>query len=449
MFFEWAGLAERRFAFRASAALAAFLAAAAATAYAAGAPEEAARFLAEARKKYADPCGQDLKSFSAEVALRSSPDPRVSAVKEKIKFAWSWSAPDREDFAMLDVPETLHKQIRQVCQGMWREALVAPVLDQIAAGEKLEASESDREMAVSGRHPELKRFRAVFEKESRKLLRIEIEDRAAELRFGFREEKGLFRLEWKEALAGGVRVLKRSWESPKPVNSWVLPSILSVESREGQPTSFNVLYVTVNGKPAVMGEQDPEEIRKAVDEFRKGWPSWDDLEKISRMKTLAKTDHDLASAAIAALGLADREPIVRKQAAQSLGEMGRKNVVPQMIAAMDQNEGFIETYVVLIRALGMIGDPRAIPVLSKDWWNQKGSESGYAAARAKIDALGDIRDKRSVDAIIDLFFIAPDEGLGPLADNIVNSLKKLTGQDFSRNRRAWKDWWKKNRDSYK
>jgi HEAT repeat protein len=116
---------------------------------------------------------------------------------------------------------------------------------------------------------------------------------------------------------------------------------------------------------------------------------------------------------------------------------------------MRRNEKNIETYATVIWALGQIGDPRAIPHLAKGWWSQKEKASAYAAARFKIDALGNIKDKRCIDAILDLFYAVPDGDLAPVGKNILNSLIKLTGQNLGISKRAWKDWWKKNRATFK
>jgi hypothetical protein len=116
---------------------------------------------------------------------------------------------------------------------------------------------------------------------------------------------------------------------------------------------------------------------------------------------------------------------------------------------MERNEKEIEIYLRLIRALGEIGDPRAVDVLSKDWWNQRIGEHAVAAAKAKVQALGNIRHPSAVDALIETFTLAKEELVGHFRKDVIQSLMKLTGQEFGFDRDAWKDWWKKNRASFR
>jgi hypothetical protein len=191
-------------------------------------------------------------------------------------------------------------------------------------------------------------------------------------------------------------------------------------------------------------------VKAKVGEFEKGWKKWEEGRKVAELQDLSEIPHDLVSAAIAKKGLRDRSTVVRERAAEALGVMKRKNVVPALIAAMKmkKNEEVIEVYVRLITALGEIGDPRAVDILSKDWWNQKIGEYGVAAAKAKIRALGNIEHVTAVDALIDTFYLAKEETIGWFKDDLIQSLKKLTRQDFRYDRKAWKAWWKKNRSSH-
>jgi hypothetical protein len=418
---------------------------------------DAAAFVAEAKKLFYAPPQTPLKSFSGDISLRHSPDPKTMAVRDKVRFGYSWNAPDREDFAWLEVPKLFQGPLRLVVGGLWRDLSGVLVFDWLEGAGDLTCASKDGVTVLRGTHKETGKFQAHFDEKSKRLLKMGVEGkgrlRGLEFRYTFatkkKDDRSYLVLGGKDVLRNGTLQMKFVYEAVLTVSGFWFPTVFTVRGKDGRVNSFNVRYATVNGKPARMEAVSTDDVKAAVAAFKKNWRKWDELEKTAQMRKLAKFGHDLASSAIAKYGLRDRDPAVRREAAVNLGEMGRRNVTGDLIAVMKPNEKYIETYKAVIHALGRIGDPRAIGVLSKDWWNQGERGTAYDAARAKIDALGLIRDKRSVDAIIDVFYIAPDHALGPVANNIVRSLSKLTGQNFGRNRRAWKDWWKKNRASHR
>ena len=167
------------------------------------------------------------------------------------------------------------------------------------------------------------------------------------------------------------------------------------------------------------------------------------------MKKLAETGHELAAASIAKKGLRDKDLIVREEAAVILGRMGCREAVPALIKAMKSKDRNLKVYEALIDALGSLGDPRAVDVLSSDLWNQKENVTGVRLAKLKIAALGRIRSKKSVEALIDMMHVGGQAAMNRLAGSLTRSLQKLTGQQFGWDRDRWKDWWKKNKSKFK
>jgi hypothetical protein len=395
---------------------------------------------------------EDLGGFTAELTLRSATDPKVMAIKDKVRFAYSWMAPKKEDFAMMDLPGSLQGPIRTLLRGIWRDITGRLTIDQLDGPGEIQVSREAGKVTFRGRRKGLGEVTLVFEESPRKMVSLHVKAPGGQtlaFAYEFKKKKDRLFISARDVIRKGSRQVRISYEGFRLISSFRLPMVVTLLDEKGKATSFNIRYVTVNGRAAVLGAVEEDEIREAVAELKKNWRRWDDLEKTLSMRKLSCFDHDLASDAIARYGLSDREPVVRVEAAKLLGQMGRRNVVPRLLKAMKPNEKTFDVYGAVIAALGHIGDPRAVPSLAKGWWNQKGRESAYGAARAKIDALGDIRCRASVDAILDIFYMAPDHALGPVAANLLNSLRKLTGQNFGRNRRAWKDWWKKNRGTYR
>jgi thioredoxin-related protein len=101
-------------------------------------------------------------------------------------------------------------------------------------------------------------------------------------------------------------------------------------------------------------------------------------------------------------------------------------------------------------AIGETGDLRAVPALEDNVLEAPSQE----ITRARIRALGNMRDKSVVDFLIDLPFKVKGKGRGPgggggIHKEIQTSLNKLTGQDFGDDWLGWKRWWRDAAKTFK
>ncbi|MHC4473992.1 MAG: HEAT repeat domain-containing protein [Planctomycetota bacterium] len=406
--------------------------------------EDPVTVLAEARKAHLDLVKGGLRSFSAEMTLRRSGDENLARSKELAGFGYSFTAPETEEFDFEKTHESLHKGLTEAVRNFWRDVTGAHWFGILESAADLRIEAEEPFTVVAGTAENLGEFRASFEGGTRKLVEIDFVKLQAKISFVYDTLEDGHRVSWREVSYKEKRVLRTTYHVFRTVSGFELPTVLKLESTKNT-TEFAVKYVTVNGVPARMEELDEAVVKKTVAEFEKAWRGWEEGKKIAEMQDLSETSHDLVSAAIAKKGLRDRSPEVRAQSAEALGVMKRENVVPALIAAMKKNEKEIDVYLGLIQALGEIGDPRAVDILSKDWWNQRIGEYGVAAAKAKIRALGKIKHVTAVDALIDTFYVTKDEWVSYVKDELILSLRKLTRQDFRYDRKAWKAWWKKNR----
>ncbi len=410
---------------------------------------DAATFLAEARKKVLDHTAKGLKSLSAAVRLRHSRDEGLERVKDTVGFEYAWTAPEAEVFSFLDeTAESLRKPLQEAVGGLWRDATGALWFDTLARGKDLALEAQDDVTTVRGTIEGAGEFQAVFDSKSGRMAKLVFPQASVEISYAFAERKDGLQVEAKEIRRKGALLFKARYDDFRDVSGYSLPTIVAYDS-EKNSTEFGLQYGKVNDGPAQVAALDVNVVKTQVGALEKGWRSWSDTEKVEEMKELSRLDHDMASAALAKYGLSDDSLAVREAAALLLGKMKRSNVVPTMISAMGANEKNIRAYLALIVGLGEIGDQRAVDVLSKDWWNQRIGEYGEAAARAKIQALGNIRHASAVDALIDTLTLTQDDNASKYKTDIVQSLTKLTGQDFLLDRKAWKDWWKKNRATFK
>ncbi|MCC6738565.1 MAG: hypothetical protein IT452_05935 [Planctomycetia bacterium] len=101
-------------------------------------------------------------------------------------------------------------------------------------------------------------------------------------------------------------------------------------------------------------------------------------------------------------------------------------------------------------AVGETGDLRAVGPAEDSILDAPSME----VSRARIRALGNMKDKQVVDFLIDLPFKFKGKGRGPgggggLREECKRSLNRLTGQDFGEDWNEWKRWWRDNQKSFK
>ncbi|MHC4600918.1 MAG: HEAT repeat domain-containing protein, partial [Planctomycetota bacterium] len=290
------------------------------------------------------------------------------------------------------------------------------------------------------------------------------------LRYGFQEKDGLLRIAWREVRQAKVRKRPRkiTYGEFKDQDSFFLPTVATFTDPEGGTIAFRLAYDEVERRTERVGDFTEKEVRAAIRAFKKGWRKWDGERRVLELRKLARYDHKLVSAVIAKEGLKDKDHAVRKEAVKRLGALGRKNATPDLIRLYKATATFEivkkeqkdrkkmldrEIHLEVIEALGKIGDPRAIPLFAEGWGNmpepsKTSFEIDYLPARKKLNALGRIRHKESVETVLDVW---AKGGLhvGTLITEITGSLRKLTGQDFDKDMYAWKNWWNKNKATFR
>jgi len=407
-----------------------------------------AAFLAEARARHLDLEARGLASFSARLQMRRSEAESLRNYRDMAGFGYAWKAPAAESFDFAGTHESLQKPLRDAFRSLYREISGRLYFDYLAALKETSVRSEADGTVFAGTHESVGTVSATFAKTDGSLTAIEFPRARTKFTFGFRPTPDGLQVDWREVVVGDAAPVRTVYRVVRLVNGIPLPTVLDLVS-EKNATEFGVAYELVNDAPAHREDPPDAEVAQRVKDFEKQWRSWELTEKVAEIRALAEIPDDRASASIARLGLKQREVYVRQAAAEALGIMGRANVVPALLAALRANEAEIEVYLTVIRALGDIGDKRAVDALSRDWWNQKIDENRVAAARAKISALGRIRHVEAIDALIDTFFMAKQESIARLRPDLVLALTKLTGVELGDNPPAWKEWWKRSRARFK
>ena len=370
---------------------------------------------------------------------------------------YEWESPDVEEIAADG--QQGRNQSRAMIEGalrsLWKDLVAGCVFADLDSGDRTMEG-TDEGIAITATGEDGAACKILFDADTKLVLREERggENRESVIVPSYTPVNGLFRLQGKTIHRAGKNGEEMessyTYGGFRAIGGFDLPTQLVVNFGRAE-AELVFKYIHINGEEPEGMELDPKVVKAAAKEFEKGYSKMSDPEKIAAMKRLALLDHDTAALSIAKKGFSDKSLTVREKSAEVLGRMGRRNVVALLVKAMRPNEENLSVYVAVIGALGHIGDPKAIPALTKDFWGFKDRSATVQAGQAKIAALGRIRSKKSVDALIDLLykFGRGRQGTGRLVVDGVRALQALTGQDFGQERDEWKDWWKKNKAKFK
>lgn len=96
-------------------------------------------------------------------------------------------------------------------------------------------------------------------------------------------------------------------------------------------------------------------------------------------------------------------------------------------------------------ALAQIGDLKALPLITDSPWAAKDGEVFWV----RIHVARYFRSAKSAEWLVSLITVADAEHIAHYAKVIAESLEHLSGETFGEDGRAWKDWWKKAKGSFR
>lgn len=145
-----------------------------------------------------------------------------------------------------------------------------------------------------------------------------------------------------------------------------------------------------------------------------------------------------------ARSLAASEPELQRAAFEALRRMPHPDALKQMESALTRDKALRkdpETFAAALRAIGQHGDPQSLSLLGKDLFvvRDKG------AIRARILALGNIRQPASVECLMSFMKSAGRAKVAPYMQDFRMSLMILTGADQGKSVDLWLSWWNDNK----
>lgn len=215
---------------------------------------------------------------------------------------------------------------------------------------------------------------------------------------------------------------------------------------------LTVLAVCLCGVPLyAQGILEPQ-AKAAVESFKVAYDSKVEEDRVAAVALLGDPAHTLTVKALTVLLTSDTEK-VRIAAADVLAKFtGRTDVAPALAGALDVNEKLPDAEKAILKALGKTDDPAAAATLErfvKDVIPKRNRED-LSDARIAVAALGELKRKAAVDALVDLLqrnAVSGSRGKDgqhhirtEIAQACRKALRGLTGEKYD-NWREWKDWW--------
>ena len=239
----------------------------------------------------------------------------------------------------------------------------------------------------------------------------------------------------------------------RKICGFFLPTRITLSAPPGSAEA-SIAYETINGKPALSDAADPEVLARALRDFESNWRRWTPGKKVEALRELARMGGPKVALALARR-LRERSPQVREALVRALGDMKERAALPYLVRALGAARKDPAFFVLLCKALGRIGDPRAVKPLSKKILSGDAKTTEWRLmAQARISALASIRSPESVDALIKLLSMgggrgrrATSGGKGPLTKYVQAALTKLTGERF-KFAYQWHKWWKAHRAGF-
>ena len=194
-------------------------------------------------------------------------------------------------------------------------------------------------------------------------------------------------------------------------------------------------------------QTDTKRVDAAVTEIEAAFKDGKTEERVAAIKkNFAVTDARVVAAV--GKGLKDKDATVQSAAVDALGRMPHPD-------ALDALHKFYKSEIkrlrddqtlmpLVIKSIGRQGSESSVDILSDDLFMQR----TFPAIQARVFSLGNIRSKRSVQAIFDMMNKAGTNQVDKYAELFRQSLWRLTGTDQGPSCQMWMTWWRDNKDKF-
>jgi HEAT repeat protein len=202
-------------------------------------------------------------------------------------------------------------------------------------------------------------------------------------------------------------------------------------------------------EPARPEPPTKEQAAAAAKTVKEGLASKEPGTRIAALRAAASVPHADVAGAVAA-GLKDNDTDVRIAAMETLGALRVPEALKELqrLASSDKKlQKDSRVFATLLKEIGRYGDVSSIPILTDKPWENIDA----AVVKARIYGLGNIRDVKAVEALLQLMTKGsplPGED-SPFMPDFRVALARLTGTDQTTNKSLWQKWWNDNKKTFK
>jgi PBS lyase HEAT-like repeat len=195
-------------------------------------------------------------------------------------------------------------------------------------------------------------------------------------------------------------------------------------------------------RPEQKSEPDPKAVAAAVTEIETALK--DAKTSDEKVAAIKKNTGLVDPKVVGAIekGLKDKDVAVQAAAADALGRMPQADSLEALhrfykseVKRLKDDQTLMP---VVIKAIGRLGSEKSIDLLSDDLFAQR----TFPAVQARLLGLGNIRSKKSIDALFGMMNKVGTNQLDTYMEPVRLALMRLTGTDQGPSSQSWMAWWR-------
>jgi hypothetical protein len=192
---------------------------------------------------------------------------------------------------------------------------------------------------------------------------------------------------------------------------------------------------------------DPKKVEVVVQEIEAAFKDGKPTDRVAAIKKGLEIPDAQVAAAIEK-GLKDKDPEVQSAAVDALGRMQHPDALDALHkffkadkARLKEDEKLLP---LVFKSIGRHGSEKSVEILADDPFMQR----TFPAIQARVMSLGNIRSKKSVEALVEMMTKAGTRQVNDYMNLFRQSLVRLTGADQGPDSAMWTKWWQDNKAKF-
>lgn len=193
---------------------------------------------------------------------------------------------------------------------------------------------------------------------------------------------------------------------------------------------------------------DAKRVEAAVEELTAVFKDGKTAEE--RVAAIKKNQEVVDAKVIAAIekGLKDKSADVQAATVDALGHMAHPDALEGLHKFFKSDKQRLKDdeklFPLVIKSIGRHGSEKSVEIIADDPFLQR----SFPAIQARVMSLGNIRSKKSLEALFDLMKKAGERQVNDYMLMLRQSLIRLTGQDQGPDSAMWQKWWQDNKTKF-